>query len=87
MTAPWDDKAAKLQQSVRLDERKVPVQYGEGEVNQAVIHAREDVVLAVSHLSSANEQLAKINSYLASIRWILVLIFLLLLAIAYRTVH
>jgi len=54
----WDDKAARVQQGVRYDENKLPIEsHDEDTARRATVHMREDVVLLVSYLSSVNRQL------------------------------
>lgn len=77
MTDSWDRRAARLQSKVRQDEANMDIEYEDREIRQAIIGAREDIVLAVSYLSTA-------NSNLANIRIILVVVVCLLGYIAYR---
>tara|TARA_B100001057_G_scaffold16077_1_gene15169 strand:+ start:933 stop:1169 length:237 start_codon:yes stop_codon:yes gene_type:complete len=63
-------QASDLQDAVRKREKEWLGDYDEDEVKQAVVHAREDIVLLVSH--SAN-----IIKILKSIRFILVAILVL----------
>ena len=53
----WDERAAQLQRMGRDGERTKTDTYSDDEVRRAIIYTREDVVLLVSYLSSANEQL------------------------------
>lgn len=56
----WERRAGRLQAAVRWDEARAVDQfdqYSSAEVRQAVIHARQDVVLTVSLLSSLNGQM------------------------------
>jgi uncharacterized integral membrane protein len=73
----WDQKAARLQQSVRADEREGSDDYSDGDLKRSVVHAREDIVLLVSHLSSVNRQLR-------AIKVTLLLLLLVLIYIAIR---
>jgi hypothetical protein len=61
MTHWWDQKAARLQQSVRADEREMEVDFSDSDLKRSVVHAREDIILLVSHLSSVNRQLRAIK--------------------------
>ena len=54
----YDDRAGRLQLGVRSDESRQPSGlYDEDQERQAIIHARQDIVLMYSQLSSANGQL------------------------------
>jgi hypothetical protein len=77
----WMQRAARLQEGVRNDERCDAAfsVYGEEEVARATVHTRQDLVLIVSYLSSANEQLA-------TIRWLLMGLVVLVAAIVLRLV-
>jgi hypothetical protein len=77
MTYEWDKRAARIQQSVRSGELERRSDYAESEVKQAIVHAREDIVMLVSYLSSANKQL-----YI--IKWTSLAAVIVLLYIAYR---
>ena len=63
-----DTIAGKLQQGVRFREidqlAKGLDQYDDDTVRQATLHARLDLVLAISYLSSLNKQLAVIRGLL-----------------------
>jgi len=61
MTNWWDQKAARLQQSVRADEREGYSDFSDSDIKRSVVHAREDIVLLVSQLSSVNRQLRAIK--------------------------
>jgi len=65
----WDDRAGNLQQFVRGEEARTLGYngYDARQVRQAVVHAREDMVLLVSHISSVNRQLRTIKWLLAAI--------------------
>lgn len=54
----YDDKAGALQTSVKIAEREQleKIQYNSAEARQATVHARQDLVLMVSHISSLNKQ-------------------------------
>jgi hypothetical protein len=77
MTYEWDKRAARIQQSVRSGELERRSDYAESEVKQAIVNAREDIVMLVSYLSSANKQL-----YI--IKWTSLAAVIVLLYIAYR---
>lgn len=61
MTNWWDQKATRLQQSVRADEREMDGDFSDSDLKRSVVHAREDIVLLVSQLSSVNRQLRAIK--------------------------
>ena len=69
----WDERAGKLQTSVRAAEIERPdVDYfDEHDIKRAIIHSREDLVLIYSQLSSLNAQIS-------CTKWLLVLIAALL---------
>jgi hypothetical protein len=60
----YDKKAGHLQEMVRDHEFSSEQEYDAAQVRQAVVHGREDIVLIVSHLSTANNQLASIRRLL-----------------------
>ncbi len=62
-----DKNARELQDAVRHTEMSSRVQYEDDRVRQAVVHAREDIILVVSHLSSAARLLASIKALLVII--------------------
>ena len=70
----WDKQAIDVQSSVRGVESGIPPPYSAPKTRMAVIHTREDVVLLVSHLSSANLQLPWIVKLLMALLVILVVI-------------
>ena len=70
----YDKKAGQLQSMTRNYERSSAQEYNPVQVRQAVVHGREDIVLLVSYLSSANEQLT-------SIRRLLLILVVLLMAL------
>lgn len=70
----WDEKAVRLQSGVRWDEQHAGSVYDQDDANRAVVHSREDIVLIVSQISSANRQLASIRLTLKVIAVILVAI-------------
>jgi hypothetical protein len=76
----WDEKAGRIQQGVRMDESKISFQHTEEEARSAAVRTREDVILLVSHLSSA-------NSILASIRFLLFVLTLVVIAIGAKVAH
>jgi hypothetical protein len=73
----WMERAARIQQGVRSDEMRDGSVYDEDAVGHAAVHAREDLVLIVSYLSSANEQLS-------TIRWLLMGLVVAVAAIALK---
>jgi hypothetical protein len=74
----WDEKAGNLQASVRDAERNMygKNMYDDEQVRAAVMHAREDVVMIVSHLSSLNRQVRTVKWLLAVIAVLALLTFL-----------
>lgn len=76
----WHEKAAELQQSVRSSERSQGSTYDEDEVGRATVHAREDLILGVSYLSSLNRQIA-------TVKWAAVISAIMLVYIAVRLTH
>jgi len=66
----WNDKAMELQRQVRAAEDSAQ-HYDEDEVRQATVHTRQDVVLLVSYLDSANRQLSDIKKLLLPIMLLL----------------
>lgn len=75
----WDDKAARLQASVRSAERDMPEidMYEDQEIKRAVLHTREDIVMVLSLLSSLNGQIR-------TVQWLLAVIVALLAYAAFR---
>ena len=57
----WDIKGSELQASIRAAEATQVREHSDDEVRQAQVHARQDLVLLVSHLSAANKQLSQIK--------------------------
>lgn len=53
----WDSVAARLQCDVRQFEATQTDEYSQNQVRLAIVHAREDLVLIVSHLSALNRQI------------------------------
>lgn len=76
----WDERARRLQQRTRLDELKISQEYTEDEARRAGVHTREDLILVVSYLSSANQ-------LLASIRFILIVLILAVTVIGLKVAH
>jgi len=70
----WDKQAEDVQSSVRGVESGNPPPYSAARTRMAVVHTREDVVLLVSNLSSANLHLAWIIKLLIAILVALVVI-------------
>jgi hypothetical protein len=77
MTNWWDQKAARLQRSARADEREGYDDFSDSDVRRSVVHAREDIIMLVSHVSSVNRQLRAIK----------VTLLLLLLVVIYIAVR
>jgi hypothetical protein len=75
----WDEKAKHLRQGVRHDEAGLDSShvFTEDEVRKATVHSREDMVLIVSYLSSANRQLA-------IIRWVLIVLTIVVIMIGLK---
>jgi len=53
----WYTRALVLQDAVRSEEASISMDYDAEVVRRATVHGREDLVLIVSYLSSANVQL------------------------------
>jgi hypothetical protein len=70
----WDKCAADLQQRVKMDSFESAIDYSEEEVRIATVHARQDMVLLVSHLSSISKQLRTISRFSFFILLVLILI-------------
>jgi hypothetical protein len=66
----WIARAYQTQGRVRADEAGKVQEYGDEEARQATVHSREDIVLLVSLLDTANSQLN-------AIRWRLELLVLM----------
>jgi hypothetical protein len=64
----WDERAARLQERGRETEADRFGAYDDEQVRRAIVYTREDVILLVSYLSSANEKLSYIRSLL---RWLI----------------
>jgi hypothetical protein len=75
----WDDKAKHLRQGVHHDESALDPRhvFTEDEARRAMVHSREDMVLIVSYLSSANRQLAHV-------RWTLIVLIIVVVAIGLK---
>ena len=73
----WDKNAAGLQQMVRESESKNSLDYADDEVRRAIVHAREDIVLIVSNLSSLNKQLRTVRLLLWVLTTAIIWMFLL----------
>jgi hypothetical protein len=71
------EKARTLQRAVIKDEAEFGAEYGEDEVRRSVVHARQDMVLVVSHLSSINDQLTWIRRGI----WVLITLAIIFLFI------
>ncbi|MCA3263388.1 MAG: hypothetical protein ING44_15695 [Telmatospirillum sp.] len=57
----YDRRAGRLQDRVAIDERFQTEDIDEIEVRRAIVHARQDIVLVVSHLSSLNSQIQQLR--------------------------
>ena len=59
----WERKAAVLQMDIRDHEEKRLAQcdYSDEQIRQAIVHARQDIVLMFSYLASVNKQLNAIK--------------------------
>ncbi len=63
----WERRASALQQAVRVSEDEISEPHSEDDAHRAAVHARQDLVLVVSHLSSLNRQIATIKLLLAAL--------------------
>jgi hypothetical protein len=63
MTEAWDKTAARIQQMVRSGEMDDLTTYSDDSVKRAIVHIREDLVMVVSYLSSANRHLWTIKAF------------------------
>lgn len=63
LMSKYDEIAEGLQRSVRSGEVEVKTYYEQDQVNQAIVHGREDIVLMVSYLASLNKQI-RISKYI-----------------------
>ena len=59
----YSDRAGALQRASKSDEieRKFNIEYDETDVNQAIVHMRQDIVLLYSLLDSLNGQVRTIK--------------------------
>lgn len=71
----YDKKAAELLSVTRESEAEKAHDYETAHVRRSVVHSREDLILAVSYLSSMNEQLVWVRRFLAVIAVLLLAIF------------
>lgn len=60
----WQRRAMALQMDVQRCEYDKVTSYGDDEVRQATVHTRQDLILVLSYLDSANLQLAAIKKAL-----------------------
>jgi hypothetical protein len=58
----YSEKANLLQMQVKMHESQQHITYSTDDVNQAVVHIREDVVVIVSLLQSLNMQVNQIKN-------------------------
>ena len=72
-----EERAGRLQFTVRSDEYDRVQDYGKGEVRQAIVHSRQDIVLIYSMLCSAVKILKGIRVILGSMLFLFVIYFLL----------
>ncbi|MES2906078.1 MAG: hypothetical protein V4691_03500 [Pseudomonadota bacterium] len=73
----YDLKAADLQTRGQASEAGHTVVYDDNEIKRAIKYTREDVIMLVSYLSSANSQLR-------TIKWLVFLAVIALGAITYK---
>ncbi|PCJ95121.1 MAG: hypothetical protein COA45_12395 [Zetaproteobacteria bacterium] len=73
----FDTKASNQNNAVWSDECDSDINYDADLINRCIVHARMDLVLVVSHLSSANSQLRVI-------KWALIVCAICLVIIAYK---
>lgn len=57
----WQRKASNLRDNVVADESVLRPDYDEKDVNQAIVHTRQDTVMVVSLLNSVNSNLAGVK--------------------------
>ncbi len=69
-----DQKAAILQEKVRSEAQDQHIYYEDIDIRKAIVHAREDIVMLVSHLSSVNRHLWRIKTALLGILIVLIYI-------------
>jgi Cdc6-like AAA superfamily ATPase len=65
LMAWWDRKAGDLQRAVRISEDEYAAQHSEDDARRAAVHARQDMVLIASQLSSLNRQVFTVKIILA----------------------
>tara|TARA_B100001093_G_scaffold511089_1_gene578248 strand:+ start:107 stop:340 length:234 start_codon:yes stop_codon:yes gene_type:complete len=70
-----EKQAADLQHNVRMDEHDRVQDYDEEQVKQAVVHARQDIVLLVSYATSIIKILKSIRFILGAILVLFVIYF------------
>jgi hypothetical protein len=70
----WDAKAGRLQEMGMDSEAQKTEVYSTEEIGRAIVYTRQDIVLVVSYLSSANKQLATIRGWLSFIAVVLLFI-------------
>lgn len=73
----WDKRAGDLQRDVKQGEGAAgsvlgirspgAIVYEDDDIKTAIVHARQDIVLLVSYLSSVNQQLSTIKYLLAAV--------------------
>tara|TARA_Y100000588_G_scaffold118466_1_gene129671 strand:- start:322 stop:567 length:246 start_codon:yes stop_codon:yes gene_type:complete len=75
----WDEDAKKIADTVLENERDWGLDdYSKEEIQNAIIRIRADIILVVSHLSSANYQLESIRRLVFYILFVLIVIAVLL---------
>lgn len=57
----WDMLAGDLQRRGRESEGEKGEEYSDAEANRAMVYTREDLILAVTHLSSLNLQIFRLH--------------------------
>ena len=72
----WDERAADLQQKVKMDEYEDRIAYDDDEVGRATVYTRLDLILVISNLSSISKQLRTISRFCFCS--LLVLVFILI---------
>ena len=70
----WDEKAIDLQGRTKSYEHELNNDFGESDVGNSIVYIREDVILLVSYLSSANKQLRTISRFCFCILLVLTVI-------------
>jgi hypothetical protein len=76
----WDEQALRLQQSVSDSESERHDEYTEEEARQAAVRTRLDMVMVVSYLASANRFLASIRFTLIVLTLVVIVAFALKMA-------